>query len=445
MASGGTKTVSFHTLGCKMNQAETEALRAAFAARGYAEAPFGERADVCVVNSCTVTGKTEHQCRQMLHRAIGCGNGSPVVVATGCYAQVDPDGLRELVPNVNLIIGNTEKMRLVDIVEGYIAGRETGQTHVDDIMGAGEMRPPLIERFTGLTRAFLRVQDGCNNRCAYCIIPYARGPSRSMPIEQALEQARIFAKNGHREIVVTGIHVGRYGRDFNPRSSLAALLRALHDVPGIERIRLSSMDPGEFSLELFEALSLPKICPHFHISLQSGDSVILKHMRRAYSPEQFANVVETLRGMLPDVCIGADVIVGFPGEDDVAFRRTHDFVERLALSYLHVFRYSRRPGTTAADMPNQVQEEIKKQRSVQLRALRNRLIDDFRRGFEGRETDVLFEHRRLTPERLLTGITGNYIRVFASGPDTLMGRIARVQLGGPAPGGMQGNIITPET
>ena len=441
------KTVALTTLGCKMNQAETEALREAFAERGWRVVPFRSDADVYIVNTCTVTGKTDHQCRQVMRTATRRRQENPnaLVVATGCYAQTNPDGIRDMVEGVALIAGNNEKSSIPELVEQKLAaGAGDTDVHVTDIATTRTMQAPLIQKFTGLTRAFLRVQDGCSHRCAYCIIPTARGPARSLPMDRALEQARTFTQNGHREIVVTGIHVGRYGRDLSPKTSLAQLLRALHHTPGLDRIRLSSIEPGEFTPELFEALEeTPNVCPHFHISLQSGDDRILKLMRRTYRSGLFADVVAELRRIMPDVCVGADVIVGFPSEDEESFRRTCDFVQEVELSYLHIFRYSVRPGTEAADMPDHVQEEIKKNRSVELREIRTRLNEKFRKRFAGRTMDTLFEHRR-TAKGQLTGLTANYLRVTLDGPDQSMGRILPVHITELTRAGVTGQIQNPE-
>jgi len=440
------KTVAFNTFGCKLNQAETEMMREAFEARGFTVIKFNSAADVYVVNTCTVTGKTDHQCRQALRHALlqKQHNPSTKVIATGCYAQTNPRGLLTMVDGIDLVAGNIEKNKLADLALELFhepAAPDAARICVSDIKLARTLEPPRISQFTGLTRAFLRVQDGCNNRCAYCIIPHARGPSRSMSPDMALDQARAFAESGHRELVITGIHVGRYGIDLTPKTSLAALLRSLHRIPGVESIRLSSIEPGEVSEELLDTLgALPGMCPHFHISLQSGDADILRAMRRNYSPGDFAAVARAIRSRMPDACIGADIITGFPGETDQAFENTCGFIKDMELAYLHIFRYSQRPGTPAADMPGQVQEEIKKERSAALHAIRGQLNETYRKRFVGRTMDVLFEHRRLGRDALLTGLTGNYLRVSAKGPDSLMGCITPVRLTALTKAGVTGEI-----
>lgn len=442
MCAEPLKTVGFVTFGCKLNHAETQIMREAFEARGFVCADSPHNADIVIVNTCTVTGATDHQCRQALRHALRRKERDPSarIIATGCYAQTNPEGLLKMVPGLDLVAGNREKEMLADLAlelrESH--GREP-VVRVGGIQKARSLDPPRVARFSGMTRAYLRVQDGCDNRCAYCIIPQARGPSRSLRPESALEQARAFANAGHLEVVITGIHAGRYGRDLKPATSLAALLADLHTVPGIERIRISSLEPGEFTPELLDALrTLPRICPHFHISLQSGDAGVLSAMRRRYSPQNFSDAVRAIRSIMPDAAIGADVITGFPGESDEAHENTCRFLEETAPAYLHVFRYSPRPGTPAADMADQVPETVKKQRSAGLHAIRSRFSLEFRKQFEGRTMAVLFEHRRA--QGLLTGLTGNYLRVAAQGPDSLMGCITPVKITRIAGAGLHGEI-----
>ena len=440
------KTVAFATLGCKMNQADTQAMRAGFEGLGFSVVAFGDEADVYVVNTCTVTGAADHQCRQLLRRALRMKELRPgtVVVAAGCYAQTDAEGLLKLAPGIDVIAGTVEKEGIAAIVSGRESGAASGRTDVlvGDVHGAKEFRPAPALDFRGRTRAYLRVQDGCDNRCSYCIVPFARGPGRSLRRDEALRQARNLAGAGYKEIVVTGIHAGSYGHDLNPRASLAGLLRGLHETPGLERIRVSSLDPNEFTDELFDALAaLPRICPHFHISLQSGDERILRLMRRSYSPGRFAAVADRLRAIMPDVCIGADVITGFPTEDEDSFRRTYEFIEGVRLSYLHIFRYSPRPGTAAVEMAGQVPEEVKKARGAALHGLRAELVKEFRQRFIGRTMDVLFETPKSDSPGMLSGLTGNYLRVIASGPETYRGSISSVKVTGISSGGLEAEIL----
>jgi len=434
------KKVAFYTLGCKLNQVDTEAVREAFARAGYAAVGFGEEADVYVVNTCTVTHKTEHQARQMLRRALRNREERPGVrvVAAGCYPQVNAGQLAEYLPDLDLIVGNAEKERIPELLDGLDAG-PGAVSRIADISAQKLFRPRPIEKFSNYTRAFLRIQDGCNRRCAYCIVPFARGPSRSAPPETVIGQAETFARNGYREIVLVGIHIGRYGLDLDPPASLAEMIVKLYSIDGIERIRLSSIDPVEFTPGLFNAFreTAGKLCPHFHISLQSGDAGVLRRMKRAYSPDRFAEVAGTIREIFPGAAIGADVIVGFPGETEEAFGATRELVKRLELAYLHVFRYSKRPGTAAADMPDQVDEEVKKERAREMRAVRKALMENFRERFVGGELEVLLENRRTGRAKRLTGLSRNYIRVSGDGPDGLMGRIVTAKIAGRTAGGLE--------
>lgn len=417
--------VALATLGCKLNQADTEAIREAFERAGWEVSPFGDEADVYVVNTCTVTAGTDHQSRQLLRRALKRKALRPGVrvVATGCYAQTDSAGLAASAPGIDLLVGNLDKERIPELLDRLSSAP---RLLVRDVAGEKTFRQLPIGKFACRTRAFLRVQEGCDRRCAYCIVPLARGRERSAPLEDALTQARRFADNGHLEIVVTGIHIGRYGNGLENETTLAKLLLRLSEIEGLRRIRLSSIDPKEFSDALFDALDAirEKLCPHFHISLQSGDDTILRAMRRDYTAAEFSSRVARLRGLFPDVCIGADVIAGFPGESDMHFEKTYRLIEELELSYMHVFRFSPRPGTAAAEMPDHVPEDVKKERSARLLALRRRLNEAFRSRFIGRELEVLFETRRDKAAGRLTGLTRNYIRVLADGPDELMGSLA---------------------
>ncbi len=427
------KRVSVATLGCKLNQADGEAIRESFERAGYEPAPFGPGADVYVVNTCTVTGVTDHQSRQLIRRALKWKQSVPGarVVATGCYTQTAPEKLAEYAPGLDLLVGNTDKERIPELLERHARdGRGGPGTIVTEVSAETEYRASSVAAFAGRNRAFLRVQDGCNRRCAYCIVPYARGPERSAPLEAAMSQAATFARSGYKELVLTGVHIGRYGGDLSPKSSLAALLLSLANIPGIRRLRLSSMDPQEITDELFCALDAAreKLCPHFHVSMQSCDDDILLAMRRGYSHEQSEASVERLRAMFPDASVGADIIVGFPGETEARFEKTYTRLEALALSYMHVFRYSRRAGTPAAGMENQIHEAVKKERSGRLHELRFRLNEEFRARFIGSDAEALFESRRDRESGLLTGLTRNYIRVFADAPDSFAGRLASVKL-----------------
>ncbi len=442
-----TKKVAIYTLGCKLNQVDSEAIREAFERSGYTTVPFREEADVYVVNTCSVTGKTDHQARQMVRRALKHKERCPGVrvVVAGCYPQTHPEDVRRELPGLDLVVGSARKEEIPNMLEQLVSN-ESGPVPmpaVPDIFDEREFRPAPVDSFANYTKAFLRIHEGCNKRCSYCIVPYARGRSRSAPTGEVIAQAERFAANGYREVVVVGIHIGRYGLDLEPRTTLAALLRRLYEVEGLSRIRLSSIDPKEFSEELFETLDAvrDKLCDHFHISLQSGDDGILRAMKRDYTADEFATTVLRLRDMFPDVNVGADVIVGFPGETEAAFDETYKLADRLSLGYMHVFRYSKRPGTTAAEMPGQVQEEIKKNRSLRMRALRGELAARFRARFIGRELEVLFEKRRDGKNGLLTGLTRNYLRIYAEGDDELMGKLVVCRITEPVSGGLGGEVV----
>ncbi|HOY64171.1 MAG: Threonylcarbamoyladenosine tRNA methylthiotransferase MtaB [bacterium ADurb.Bin236] len=425
------KRVAFATLGCKLNQADTEAIRFAFERAGYESVPFSKdvAADVYVVNTCSVTGSTDHQCRQILRRAVAMKNANPgsVVVATGCYSQVNPGEIESMVSGIDIISGTLEKDRIPELVdEALKAGEGAPRRAVDDVFGQKKFRVMEIEGMAGRDRAFLRIQEGCDRRCSYCIVPIARGKERSAPMEAAVGMATRLAANGYEEIVLTGVHIGRYGRGSEENKTLADLLRALFDVSGIRRIRLGSIDPGEISPGFLAALKngKDKICGHFHVSLQSGDDSILRMMRRSYTSDEYRRSVDLLREIFPEAAIGADVIVGFPGESDENHLRTKALLESTRPSHLHIFRYSPREGTPAAKLPGQVSDEIKKRRARDLSAIKKRLGEEFRLRHVGERAEILFESRRDPATGRLTGLTRNYIRVFADGADELKGRIA---------------------
>jgi threonylcarbamoyladenosine tRNA methylthiotransferase MtaB len=449
-----TLKVALATLGCKLNQVDTEAIREAFERAGWQVVPFAGEADVYVINTCTVTGETDHQSRQLLRRALRRKEKTPGirVIATGCYAQTAAAALAAAAPGIDLITGNIEKEKIPELL-----GRLSGGTEfrVRDISGERTFRAAPIGKFSGHTRAFLRVQEGCDRRCAYCIVPLARGRERSATLENAVEQACGFVANGYKEIVVTGIHIGRYGKGLGTpegspgcvvgEASLAKLILHLNEVEGLHRIRLSSLDPTEFPEQLYEALDAArgKLCDHFHIAIQSGADPVLRAMRRGYTAGDCREAVRRLRGIYPDACIGADIIVGFPGESDDDFNATYHLIEDLGLAYMHVFRYSSRPGTAAAEMAGRIPAHIKKERSRALLELRRGLNEAYRARFIGRELEVMFEARREKKSGLLTGLSRNYIRVFAADEDGFMGRIAFVVPDSLASAGVSAAIVRP--
>ncbi len=436
------KKIAIHTLGCKLNQVDSAAIAEAFEDAGYEVVPFSDAADVYIVNTCTVTGDTDSQSRQTLRRAIREKTARPhvTVIATGCYAQASPHSIASMVEGVDIIAGNTQKEHLVELVRNL---QQAPHIATGEMLSLDTYSPRLMRSSGERTRAFLRIQEGCDNHCAYCIIPRVRGRSRSASRDSVLAQARAFAATGFPEIVITGIHIGRYGLDLPGAASFPALLTDIAAIDGVSRIRLSSIDPGEFTPELFDTLAALSsvICPYFHISLQSGDDEILARMGRDYTAAHFTGLIARIRSVFPTAGIGADVIVGFPGESDAAFENTRKVVAEAKIPFLHVFRYSRRPGTPAADMSGQVSDDKKKSRSHTLLALKNAINRDFRTAAQGTVAEVLFETRNKS-NGLLTGLTPNYIRVFADAPDSLRRTVAPVAIEAVFSSGVRGSLIS---
>jgi threonylcarbamoyladenosine tRNA methylthiotransferase MtaB len=409
------KRASFYTIGCKLNIYETESLKGVFHRNGYEIVTEGERADVCVINTCTVTERGDADCRQVIRRAVrdkGCGG---MVVVTGCYAQRDPEALAAL-EGVDLIVGNREKANLLTYVEAAMVEREAAcrvavgrDPTIDDFLD-------LDPSFHGdLTRATLKVQDGCDEHCTYCIIPQVRGGSRSRPLSQIIERAQEIAREGYKEIALTGVNTGSY---HDRGASLIDLIKALDRVEGLHRIRLNSLEPRSVTDDLIDcAAGMEKVCHHFHIPLQSGDDAILHRMGRRYDTRYYAERVDRIVRSLPDAAIGADVMVGFPGEDDEAFERTVRFIDELPLIYLHVFTYSSREGTPSVRMGGRVGSQQKVERSAVLRELSRKKREAFLRGFIGERVEVLVEAKRSPTTGRLTGLTGNYIRVHVETAD----------------------------
>ncbi len=393
--------IAFTTLGCKINQYETDAMRKAAAAEGNAIVPFESEADVYIINTCSVTAKSDYQCRQTIRAAIRRKEGARIIV-TGCYAETRPQEIRSI-PGVSLVLGNGEKANITR----YVSGPE----HADVARFPG-----YHDARRGRTRGVLKIQDGCDSRCSYCIVPQARGGSRSVPREEVVKLLDQAVDAGCPEVVLSGIHIGRYGSDLEPRVSLTGLAADLLARRKHARIRLSSIEPNEITSEMVDLFG-QGMCRHFHIPLQSGDDAILRSMHRDYTAAFYRKLVETIVCKVPDVAIGADVMVGFPGEDESAFLSTFKMIEELPLTHLHVFSYSPRPGTAAAVMKGQVPNTIKKQRNEALRDLGLRKNLEFRNRFKGRILNVVLEESSQSDEGEGegSGLTDNYIRVTVSG------------------------------
>ncbi|MFQ5913508.1 MAG: tRNA (N(6)-L-threonylcarbamoyladenosine(37)-C(2))-methylthiotransferase MtaB [Nitrospinota bacterium] len=426
--------VGLDTLGCRMNQSESAAMMEGLERNGFCVVPFESAADVYVVNTCTVTGKSDYRSRQLARRAVR-SNRNAVVVLAGCYPQASP-GEAAALRGVDLILGNREKLHLAERLTAFLQcnglhKRPSGRpvVEVSDMDRGVKFDEVPIRNFPGNTRAFIKVQDGCDFRCSFCAITLARGPSRSLPPHSALRQVRGLVSAGFREVVLTGVDLGSYGWDLNPATDLAFLVRQLGEVRGLDRLRISSLNPWEIPDHLIEACAeTPCISPHFHVPLQSGDDGVLKAMRRPYNAAHYADRLWSLKRAFPAAGIGADVIAGFPTETEDAFRRTYALIEELPVTYLHVFPYSPRRNTRAAGLEGGLSPEAKKERVALLRELGLRKRRAFCEQHLGKEVEVLIEHSQPKKTGLLQGLTGNYIKVLTPGPDAWMRELIRVRV-----------------
>ncbi|CBK81035.1 tRNA (N(6)-L-threonylcarbamoyladenosine(37)-C(2))-methylthiotransferase MtaB [Coprococcus catus] len=419
------KTVAFCTLGCKVNQYETDAMRGSFEAEGYEVKEFSQEASVYVINTCTVTNMADRKSRQMMHRAKK-KNPDGIIVAVGCYVQAAKEQLEEDTL-IDLVIGNNMKSQVVQIVEQYIQDNrhtEDRDAYVADIAHSHEYETMHIETVSEHTRAYIKIQDGCNQFCSYCIIPYARGRVRSRKMEDILQEVRNLTANGYKEIVLTGIHISSYGLDFEhtadeqedyvpfKNSALIDLIEALSGIEGLERIRLGSLEPRIITENFVRRLcKVPQICPHFHLSLQSGCDETLKRMNRHYTTALYLEKCGILRQYFDRPALTTDVIVGFPGETEEEFAQTERFLETVHFSDMHIFKYSKRRGTKAADMPNQIDPQLQSVRSEKLIALGKRMKDDFLEACKDQEQIVLIEEEtEIDGTKYMTGHSKNYIR-----------------------------------
>jgi threonylcarbamoyladenosine tRNA methylthiotransferase MtaB len=399
---------------------------------GYRVVPFEEGADLVIVNTCTVTAATDAQSRNLIRRARRL-NDSCRVVVTGCYAQVDPQALLAI-PGVSLVLGNEEKRDLLDLLE---KGESAPTAKVSDIRRREEAAVMPLSSFAERSRAFVQIQNGCDAFCSYCIIPYARGRSRSVRPDEVVAQVRELVASGYPEIVLTGIHIGGYGADLAPPLTLVELVRRLTAETGVQRLRLGSIEPTEISDSLIETVATsPALCPHFHIPLQAGDDQVLARMNRHYTTDFFAGLVRRIRERLPEAAIGLDVITGFPGESEEEFANTCRLIEALPVTHLHVFPFSRRPGTPAATMPGQLPGDVVKARAAVLRSLGEAKLRAFSAGFVGRTLEVVVEAGR--SKGLCRGVSRNYLTVRFPVEEELAGKVVAVRVTGDDAAGLKG-------
>ena len=430
-----SKTAAFCTLGCKVNQYETEAITELFKEKGYEIVPYSEPADVYVINTCSVTSMSDRKSRQIIRRAKKT-NPDAVIIVTGCYAQTNAESVLAI-DGVNLVIGTKDRAKTVELAESI--DKNTKLSMVGDIMHNHKFEELHISQYEDRTRAFIKIQEGCSQFCSYCIIPYARGPIRSRSEDEVVREVKRLAENGFSEIILVGIHVASYGLDLK-NTSLEQLLGRLEEIDGIRRIRMSSIEPMTLNHDFVERIKgFKKLCPHFHISLQSGCDETLKRMNRRYTTAQFKEVVDGLRAAFDDAAITTDIMVGFAGETDDEFQKTLEFVREIKFSDAHVFQYSKRSGTPAAEMKNQVPPEIKEQRSKIIIAETASAHEEFLRSHIGRTMEVLFEQR--AHDGMFEGKTSNYITVHAPSDENLSGRFAQVRLCDVKNGVVTGEII----
>lgn len=417
-------TVAFHTLGCKVNHYETEAIWQLFKEADYERVDFETNADVFVINTCTVTNTGDKKSRQIIRRAIR-KNPDAVVCVTGCYAQTSSAEIMEI-PGVDVVVGTQDRHKLLDYIDEFQKERQP-INGVGNIMKNRKYEELDVPYFTDRTRASLKIQEGCNNFCTFCIIPWARGLMRSRDPEKVVEQATTLVNAGYKEIVLTGIHTGGYGQDLK-NYNLAQLLRDLDQVYGLERIRISSIEASQLTDEVIDVLERSnKIVRHLHVPLQSGSDTVLKRMRRKYTMEHFSERITKLHEALPDVAITSDVIVGFPGETEEEFQETYDFIVKHQFSELHVFPYSSRIGTPAARMDNQIDEDIKNERVHKLIALSDQLAKEYASKFENEVLEVIPEEKGEKPNTLV-GYADNYMKVEFEGTEDLIGQIIKVKI-----------------
>ena len=418
------KKVAFYTLGCKVNQYETEAMLELLEKEGYEKAETEDYADVYVINTCTVTHMSDRKSRQYIRR-MKKKNPDAIIAVVGCYSQVSPEEILSI-DEVNLVMGTNDRKKIVEEVKKIDASRKVST--VDDIMKVKAFEEIEINKTNGKTRAFMKIQDGCDRYCSYCIIPYARGRVRSRDLESIVKEVENLASNGYKEVVLTGIHVASYGKDIKDSDiKLLDVIKQINDIEGIERIRLSSVEPILFTDEFVEAVStMDKVCPHYHLSLQSGCDETLKRMKRRYTTEEYKAIVDRLRAAIPNVSITTDVIVGFPGETNEEFDKTYEFLKDIELTHMHVFKYSPRKGTPAATMENQVDPSTKHDRSEKLLQLNEENFNKFGQKMLDKEFNVLFEQK--VGDNKYEGLTENYVKVIVESDNDISEQILKVKI-----------------
>ena len=421
-------TVAFHTLGCKVNHYETEAIWQLFKEQGYERTEFEHQADVYVINTCTVTNTGDKKSRQVIRRAVR-QNPDAVICVTGCYAQTSPAEIMAI-PGVDIVVGTQDRQKMLGFIDQYRQERQPINA-VRNIMKNRVYEELDVPYFTDRTRASLKIQEGCNNFCTFCIIPWARGLMRSRDPQEVIKQAQQLVDAGYLEIVLTGIHTGGYGQDFKDYN-LAQLLRDLEEnVKGLKRLRISSIEASQLTDEVIEVLKNSNIVVrHLHIPIQSGSDTVLKRMRRKYTMDFFAERLEKLNDALPDLAITSDVIVGFPGETEEEFMETYNFIAKHKFAELHVFPFSKRTGTPAARMENQVNEDVKNERVHRLITLNDQLAKEYASRFEGEVLEVIPEEhfKETNQDNLIVGHTDNYLRVVFEGTDDMIGKLVKVKI-----------------
>lgn len=418
------KSVAFLTLGCKVNQYETEAMTELFLSNDYKIVAQDELADVYVINTCTVTNLSDKKSRQFIRRSKS-KNSEAIIAVVGCYSQVSPDEISKI-GEVDIILGTDNRKRIVELCEEF-RNDKLKVNLVSDIMEVREFEELKIDDVEGKTRAFIKIQDGCNQYCSYCIIPYARGSIRSRKKDSVVSEIKRLCSAGFKEVVLTGIHISSYGKDLG-QERLIDLIEEIHDIEGLERIRLGSLEPTLITDDFMKRLTgLKKVCNHFHLSLQSGSDTVLKRMNRKYTTDEYRNIVGIIRKYMSDVAFTTDIIVGFPEETQDEFNETYEFVKDIKFSKVHVFQYSPRKGTPAADL-KQLDGNIKHERSKRLIELSDCLNREFNEKFIDKELNVLFEEESKYKENYIEGYTTNYIRVLTIGDKSLEGQIKNVKI-----------------